>query len=138
MDVNYQLVNAIEAVSREYTVGINAGLGDGLNETTELIFPFIRIVDRVGLTEIEGIGLEEGRVNRQEQVLYTITTVDGLTGPLVCTGDSENPVVEDIRLFIRDVLLINLVRSRVNTDDIFDDRVASIRRRNLPSTSRCR
>ena len=65
----------------------------------------------------------------QDQVLETIATVLSLTGPLIRTGGSQLTAMEDIRLFIRDMLLEDMVVCRMDADDVFDDAVATYERR---------
>ena len=61
----------------------------------------------------------------QDQVLKTIATILSLTGPLVRTGGRQLTAMEDIRLFIRDMLLEDMIVSRMNADDVLDDTVAT-------------
>ena len=65
----------------------------------------------------------------QDQVLETIATVLSLTGPLIGTGGSQLTAMEDIRLFIRDMLLEDMVVCRMDADDVFDDAIATYERR---------
>ena len=87
--------------------------------------PLIRVVERIRLTDIYRIREEVRRVYSQDQVLETIATILGLTGPLVRTGGRQLTTMEDIRLFIRDMLLEDMIVSRMNADDVLDDTVAT-------------
>ena len=120
---------AIEAVLGQYTIAIGTRLRDRSDDTSVRILPYIRIVERIRLTQIQGIRLEEGRVNGQVQMFDRVTTVDRLTGPFIRTREGQIAAVEIVRLFVRYMLLDDLIYRRMNREDIFRDRVATYQRR---------
>lgn len=62
----------------------------------------------------------------QQQVLDTIATGHGLAGPLIGTGLRQDTAVEVVRLLVGDVLLEDMIKRRMNADDIPDDRITSM------------
>lgn len=123
MDIDDQLINAVKAVRRQDTIRVLAGRSD------RVAMPFIGQVDAIRLTQINGIREEVRGVNGQDEVLQTIAALRGLTRPFIGTRIRQLAVVEDIGLFIRYMLLEDLIVRRVLRDDIFDNGVTADRGR---------
>jgi hypothetical protein len=118
MDVDNQLIYAVEAVGGQDTIGVFAGSSDGI------AMPFIRQIETVGLTEVYCVTEEIRRMNGQDKVLQTITSGNALAGPFIDTCIRQFAIVEDIGLFVRDMFLKCVVINRMNGYDILDNTIA--------------
>ena len=91
---------AIKTILGEHAVFIDAGSAIRADDSSVLVFPDVRIVLFVRLTNINSIGLEEGWVHREVEVLNTVATVHGLSGPFVFSGLGQHSAMEIKRLLV--------------------------------------
>ena len=135
----FQFVDTIEAVMGQFPVIVNTRFGNdhilvivqaGNRINRADFITMVRPTVRIRLTDIYRVFEVVRRMNLQMQVNDTVATVVRQGRTFVITRNRQIASVEVVGLLVGDMNRIPLLILRINTDDIADDRVATVPCRN--------